>query len=106
MSTFNRISPLNVSAWTDGQTMFLRTHADREDDDLAVSLSLIGPPRTARSVAERRRVLGIYKPLAPADRTAHFRRSDGWPILPGTQEERDRKYVALLARALDQQEAT
>lgn len=93
-----------MADWTRAQDIFLADHVDWQDDELAEAISVIGPARTETAVRWRRDYRGL--PLQPfskatteAKRLMQVQRTQGWPVLIGTDEERDDLFVRLLLEA-------
>ncbi len=99
-----------VVGWTREQDAFLAAHGSWENGELAEALSGLGPPRTAVAVATRRKVLGVRRPrrahVKPAGsigaqvvRSPDRARREGWPVMRGSPEERDRRFARAVLNA-------
>ncbi len=92
-------------AWSQTETDLIINHPDWTDDDLALAVSGLGTPRTAKAVEARRKRMGIRRPrpqAGPSRWHAAMRaakgRAEGWPSVPTAYDAQDRKHLrALLA---------
>lgn len=95
--------------WSDAEMDLIRDNPTMTDAELLAAFGAAGFVRTLPAVQRKRHYLGLTKRRGPRPgalrRAAEFERTDGWPELAGTPEDRDRQYVRLLARALSQREA-
>lgn len=87
--------------WTPEQISAVRENVHLTDAEIVEIVNRHGPARTIHAVkCTRQKTLGIKKLARSADHASGGRKSDeiaaGWPVLPGTPEERHERYCALV----------
>lgn len=92
-----------MTAWTPQQYQVLRDNPTLSNEDVAALVSRHGPEKSAEAVDSRRRALGLPRistrnPRRSAGAIRAAEKAKGWPELPGSHEERDRRFVAMALR--------
>jgi hypothetical protein len=83
--------------WTDRQITLLQDNLTTPLAELMPIINSAGPYRTRKAVSDRRgEMVG-----APRREPGMKLRYTGWPVLEGTDEERDAEFVRIVAREMD-----
>jgi hypothetical protein len=91
--------------WLDAQDELIRDNPDWAPERLAAAVNAIGPCRSVAAIIGRRAKLGLLardNMTAEECRAHEAARRAGWPVMVGSLEARDGRYVQTLLKAMSE----